>query len=171
MVPQETDGTEAVSESRVQNDEVEMKGMLAVLFLAWLCWEPTPDPTVQALADYRLQHAKIRVAQACREIEEETAGKAWCRTPIKIVEWPRALMPPGVRAMTTMDGPRNGKRTCRLTFTQVGMEDNETLAHEACHCALDGDVVGSHGWLVLEDQQKIREERAAACGREKGGRP
>jgi hypothetical protein len=68
-------------------------------------------------------------------------------------------MPRGKAAYTTV-----GSGTCTATFTPKSATRPVVIAHEACHCALDANVLGPYGYEgVTASAIRTRERAVSHC--------
>lgn len=104
--------------------------------------------------------AKMKAEAYCKRIA--------CRLPIGVLIIGDDVLRrarTGSIASTSIEMGMNRKRICVLSFTVEAAQLEEALAHEACHCAMDEDVVGRWGYEGLDDAEiKAREKAVLACG-------
>ena len=76
-------------------------------------------------------------------------------------------MAKGIIAYTTIETRQVGDslgKACVLTFTGKSAWREDVVAHEACHCAMDEDVIGPYGYEGLSPSEiKLREKAVGDC--------
>ena len=74
--------------------------------------------------------------------------------------------PPGEPKIIAHATKSKDGRSCNIHMTRSAIEERDGLAHEVCHCVLDFDLMGEHGYLqgTTKAQKILSEERAETCG-------
>ena len=74
--------------------------------------------------------------------------------------------PPGEPKIIAHATKSRDGRSCNIHMTRSAIKERDGLAHEVCHCVLDFDSMGEHGYLqgTTKAQKILSEERAETCG-------
>ena len=98
------------------------------------------------LLAYEHRAAASKAVQYCRKLGVER------KIGVAIDEGLSKLRPP-LQGATSRDG-----EFCVLSFeSRYRLNDDETIAHEACHCALDYDRLTAGGWAADVTASEVRD--------------
>lgn len=130
-----------------------------LIFLAIWFWPARAHGAERVDLAESLQFARLRAATMMADSYCRAAG---CTLPVHVAigEVPEAYL----AHMTVERG------WCVLHLTERSAKRKDVVAHEACHCALDSDVIGPYGYEGIGmGERRAREKAAARCGERVAG--